>query len=345
MSFRKILRWTVTNWLITDPALRHEEPTKNYHTNIPSNHSHVYICGARLKSTKQLPIHIGVFVLIIAGGVLFWVFEASWLWHNVLPAVVIIYSYLWFLTTMFFVKAAGCDPGFAPKNIHVSYSPEIINSENHRAPDEFFSTVSLPYYNSRKGTTVRYCITCHIWRTPRMSHCGHCRSCVSVHDHHCVFLNNCIGARNYRYFLWFLLVVVLTAVMLSILGWVHVFHYRMAKNTSLNSFSASISSNPVAFLLAIYGLVGFIYPAMLLALHLFLSANNLTTRDYLNFVRTTRHAPEEERYVNVYNTQSMARNLWNAWFAMPLGVSVNNIRGKYQRGSLLYEPLRAFELG
>lgn len=343
MPASNVFHWIATNWLITDPALRLEEPTKNYHPKTPANTSHIYICGGRFKSSKQWPIHVLVFLGILAGGVLFWVFEASWQWHNVLPAVVIVFSYLWFLTLMFMVKTAGCDPGFAPRNIHVSYSPSVIREEGHQAPDEFHSTVSLPYFGTTKPTTVKYCVTCHIWRTPRMSHCHNCDSCVFVHDHHCVFMNNCVGLRNYRYFLWFLLLATLASIMLSVLGWVHVYHYRMVEDPAVRSFSASISKNPVSFLLALYGICAFIYPAMLLAFHMFLSANNLTTREYLNYVRTSRNEPEDERYVNVYNTHGMLRNLWNLWWAMPQGIALTNIRGAYKEGDLRHEPLKALE--
>ena len=32
-------------------------------------------------------------------------------------------------------------------------------------------------------------------------HCGECNRCVKQFDHHCLFLNNCIGANNYKYFI------------------------------------------------------------------------------------------------------------------------------------------------
>lgn len=344
MYASKVFLWIATNWLITDPALRLGDPKKNYHTKTAANTSHIYICGGRLATSKLWPISVAVFLAIVLAGVLFWVFEASWLWHNLLPALVIIFTYFWLLTIMFMVKTAGCDPGFAPRNIHVSYSPDLIREEDHRAPDEFYSTVSLPYFGTQKPTTVKYCITCHIWRTPRMSHCHHCHSCVYIHDHHCVFLNNCVGFRNYRYFLWFLLMVVLTSAMLSILGWVHVYHYRMVEDPAVSSFLASISKNPVAFVLALYGLCAFVYPAMLLVFHIYLSANNLTTREYLNSVYTTRKLPEDERYVNIYDTRGILRNLWNAWWAMPQGVPTRNIRGVYEKGDLRNEPLRSLEV-
>ena len=31
-------------------------------------------------------------------------------------------------------------------------------------------------------------------------HCGECNRCVSGFDHHCRYLNNCIGDQNYEYF-------------------------------------------------------------------------------------------------------------------------------------------------
>lgn len=327
-----MLRWIITNWLITDPNLI-ENPQKNYQTR---QFNHVYLCGGRLLSAKQKPVNIGVGILMIAGGVLFWVFEASWLWGNISPAVVIITSYLWLLSILFFVKASSCDPGIAPTNIHYPFQLQYP----HDPPEEYFNTVSLPYFSDRyKGTTVKYCPTCHIWRSPRMSHCGVCNTCVSIHDHHCSFLNNCVGVRNYRYFLWFLFFTVAVSIMISILGFIHVFHYRWLDNSGISSFGNSAAKNPVALLLAIYGLAAFIYPAMLLAFHVFLTANNITTREYLNLVRPSRNNSKNDRYVNIYNTGSIWKNWWFLWVSSPQGISSNGPRNHYISGDIRFEKI------
>ncbi len=34
-------------------------------------------------------------------------------------------------------------------------------------------------------------------------HCLNCNKCVADFDHHCEFLNNCIGSKNFQYFMKF----------------------------------------------------------------------------------------------------------------------------------------------
>ena len=60
----------------------------------------------------------------------------------------------------------------------------------------------------------RYCETCRLSRPAKASHCRVCGHCVHGWDHHCVALNNCIGRRNIRAFVSFLIFSTLFAVMI-----------------------------------------------------------------------------------------------------------------------------------
>ena len=44
------------------------------------------------------------------------------------------------------------------------------------------------------------CPECEVIRTPRCRHCNLCGVCVDRFDHHCPWVNNCIGKGNYAQF-------------------------------------------------------------------------------------------------------------------------------------------------
>ncbi|KAI6061188.1 Palmitoyltransferase ZDHHC3-like protein [Aix galericulata] len=48
------------------------------------------------------------------------------------------------------------------------------------------------------------CSRCEAYRPPRAHHCRVCHRCVRRMDHHCPWINNCVGELNQKYFIQFL---------------------------------------------------------------------------------------------------------------------------------------------
>ena len=56
----------------------------------------------------------------------------------------------------------------------------------------------------KKFNPADLCPDCKIIRTPKSRHCAICNVCVERYDHHCVWLNNCVGIKNHGMYLSFI---------------------------------------------------------------------------------------------------------------------------------------------
>ncbi|OQR67342.1 putative palmitoyltransferase ZDHHC14-like [Tropilaelaps mercedesae] len=155
----------------------------------------------------------------------------------------------------------------------VSMFSEVPNGDNSSAlrPPPRTKEVTI------HGQTVKlkYCFTCRIFRPPRASHCSLCDNCVDRFDHHCPWVGNCVGRRNYRYF--YLFIVSLAALCIFIFACVItrlVFEARTKESLpdTLRDNPASCVECVVCFfsLWSILGLAGF---------HTYLTTANQTTNE------------------------------------------------------------------
>uniref|UniRef100_A0A0E0NMW7 S-acyltransferase n=1 Tax=Oryza rufipogon TaxID=4529 RepID=A0A0E0NMW7_ORYRU len=109
-----------------------------------------------------------------------------------------------------FFCAAAADPGSVP----ASFAPDAEDPQ-------------------RQGLKSRYCDKCCMYKPSRTHHCKVCKRCVLKMDHHCVWINNCVGYANYKSFI----ICVLNATVGSLYSfteheynvpYVKVIHYREA---------------------------------------------------------------------------------------------------------------------
>ncbi|XP_073219838.1 probable protein S-acyltransferase 14 isoform X3 [Cicer arietinum] len=63
---------------------------------------------------------------------------------------------------------------------------------------------------------IRYCRKCNQFKPPRCHHCSSCGRCILKMDHHCIWVVNCVGALNYKYFLLFLFYTLLETALVTV---------------------------------------------------------------------------------------------------------------------------------
>ncbi|KAL5118622.1 palmitoyltransferase swf1 [Pleosporales sp. CAS-2024a] len=81
-----------------------------------------------------------------------------------------------------------------------------ITNLNHAEQMRFYPYDRILYYPNNT------CSTCRFLKPARSKHCNICKTCVSRADHHCIWVNNCLGRGNYK---WFLALLLSTTILLA----------------------------------------------------------------------------------------------------------------------------------
>lgn len=85
-------------------------------------------------------------------------------------------------------------------NSNINFNEIFKNSKSNR----YCKILNGNNTNKLKENFPKFCKYCKDYKPIRSHHCSICQSCVFKMDHHCPWINNCVGQNNLRYFILFL---------------------------------------------------------------------------------------------------------------------------------------------
>jgi palmitoyltransferase ZDHHC9/14/18 len=260
---------------------------------------HRFFCDGKVMAGSSFNVFVGTFFLIVLPSLGFAIRVAPYFngaWISILIGLALCSISLYFLVVTSFTDAGIIPPVNASTQ---SLPPPEAGADPNSAPE---------------WERFKYCETCNVWRPPRAKHCAYCNVCVLKFDHHCHWTGNCIGVRNYRHFLSFLIVA--CALSLYIGSFCVAKLVSLARHSSAVSISdqflAALSGDWIALVIGALALFIFLAVAFLFGYHMGLLQSGQTTNEAM------RHVFED--HTNPYNHGFVAN--FKAVFCQPIPPSL-----------------------
>ena len=219
-----------------------------------------------ISGNKFYNIFISIFLISIPSIIIISIqikFYNKYSYKSLIPIIII--SILYLISIFSSLRGGFTDPG-------------ILTRQNQ----DF-------YYNSNKNTiryiingnilNLNYCYSCSLFRPPRTSHCSVCDNCVERFDHHCIWLGNCIGKRNYKFFYFLILSINLNAFF-QICYCIFLICFHGEKNRKKDKFD-NIVIFSMSFVLFFDICFVVFFTGKLLFVHTYLIFKNLTFYEYI----------------------------------------------------------------
>ncbi|KAK9761401.1 palmitoyltransferase for Vac8p [Basidiobolus ranarum] len=162
--------------------------------------------------------------------------------------------------------------------------------------------------------TKRFCRKCRVEKPDRAHHCSVCQECVLKMDHHCPWVNNCVGFGNQKFFYLFIFYGSLYCTFICLTTLPPLIHLLYLENgfMLLDVHWVFLVLAGGLFSICLIGFTGF---------HTSMILNNLTTIEtYQKHNYKIDGEPSSHKYVNLFdlgkrrNFMQVLGPKWQLWF-------------------------------
>ncbi|XP_062237333.1 palmitoyltransferase ZDHHC12-B-like isoform X1 [Platichthys flesus] len=173
----------------------------------------------------------------------------------------LLFFFLVVMSVLLYFAVSLMDPGFV-----LTDTVKGVEGSNEEMESMIPQTSTPP--------RLRRCGYCLLQQPMRAKHCQSCQHCVRRFDHHCPWIENCVGERNHRWFIVYLLV--------QLLALLWALHIALSGISPGATWELWFRVN--GFLLVALLVVGVfsVVVALLLGCHLYLASINCTTWEFMS---------------------------------------------------------------
>ncbi|ORY03982.1 zf-DHHC-domain-containing protein, partial [Basidiobolus meristosporus CBS 931.73] len=172
----------------------------------------------------------------------------------------------------------------------ISFSnPGIINEGNLQSACKMYEYDYIIF-------KPKICTTCSFQKPARSKHCSMCKACIARSDHHCIWVNNCVGLNNHRYFIAFLLSTAVTCIYATVIiakilfgeitrqNLLHIWYWdaetkKPVQFTLFKALTMVINENVHLGALGIFAVLCAIIVSVFLLAHLYTLSDGTTTNE------------------------------------------------------------------
>ncbi|MEN2499240.1 MAG: Eukaryotic peptide chain release factor GTP-binding subunit [Marteilia pararefringens] len=130
-------------------------------------------------------------------------------------------------TVYFYFQVLYKDPGIIIPNNDLELADNLLNHQL-RYINLYFERPPIQISIADNKSQIKFCTTCRLYRPLKASHCSKCNFCIAGFDHHCAYLNICIGQKNYSTFMKLITFALLTVLTNCVFGSLLVYYLYKA---------------------------------------------------------------------------------------------------------------------